>query len=265
MDNASRFGLGGGWMRGDAPTVGYLQYSFGSAVNNVEIYIRTSATDSASVGVYNSSDTLITSFTCVAGAPGVTKVTVTGTTFSDGIVKLKNNGAAFTRIAGMLAWDSTVPSILVMNAAFCAAKCSDFAAVVNPWDGMGFYPFIAPDCTIIGLSINDVIAATARATYNTDLTYIANICNNYGDVIISTGGNGSSANYLNGVSDGIAAEAKLVAAKFNAPFVDMQREWVSWAATNAIGYELDAHHRTAPGYTDQGRVYGELLTSIIGS
>lgn len=265
MDNAAKFGIGGGWMRGDAPTVGYLQYSFGSSVNNVEIYFRTSTTDSASVGVYNSANTLITSFTCVAGAPGVNKITVSGTTFSDGIVKLRNNGAAFTRIAGMIAWDSTVPSILLVNTGFCAAPCAHFATATFAWDGLAFVPLIAPDCTILGLSINDIIAGTVRATYNTDLSYIANFVNNYGDVIISTCGNGSSANYLNGVSDGIAAEAKLVAAKFNAPFVDMQKEWVSWAATNAIGYELDAHHRTLAGYTDQGRVYGELLQSIIGS
>lgn len=264
MDNASKFGLGGGWMLGTGVTAGYFQYSFGSAVNKVEIYHRTSATDSSSVGVYNSSNTLITSFSCVAGAPGVLKQTISNT-FSDGIVKIKNNNAGNFRLAGMLAWDSTVPSILVMNSAFCAAKTGDYAAAVSAWDGMAFYPYFAPDCTIISLSINDVIAGTARATYNTDLTYIANICNNYGDVIISTGGNGSSANYLNGVSGGIAAEAKLVAAKFNAPFVDMQKEWVSWAATNAIGYEFDAHHRKEIGYADQGRVYGELLQSIIGS
>jgi hypothetical protein len=261
--DSSTFGLGGFWMLGGPSTTGYLQYSFGSSVNNVEIYIRTSATDSSSVGVYNSANTLITSFTAVAGAPGVAKITVTSALFTDGIVKLKNNAGSNFRVAGMVAWNSLVPSIIVVNAGYCAAATGQYATTTFAWDGMAFYPLFDPDLTIVGLSINDIIAGTARATYNTNLDYILTRCNDSGDLIVSTCGNGNIANYTNGVSDGIAAEARIVAAKYGAPFVDMQKEWVSWAATNAIGYEYDDYHRKEIGYTDQSRIYGEVLSSIV--
>lgn len=263
-DPAQTFGLGGFWMRADASAAGYLEYRFGGPISHCEFLTRTSATDSSSIGVYNSSNTLITSFTSVAGAPGIQKITVANS-FSDGIVKVKNNAASFFRLGGMIAWNDAVPSIILVNSGFCGSKVADYNVTTSPWDGMGFYPLIAPDATLVSLTINDILAPTARATYNTSLTTMLSTCSEYGSLIVSTGGNGSAAGYSDGTSRGIEAEAKAVASKFSAPFISMHDEWVSWAATNAIGYELDANHRRAVGYLDQARVYGEAFKAFLGS
>lgn len=260
---STQFALGGSHMVGSPASAGYFQYNFGSPVTDVEIYMVVNPTNSASVGIYNSSDTLLTSLnTNGTAATGVFQVTAA---LTDGIIKVKNNGAANCYIAGMIAWNSAEKSIIVTRHSFSGATAGTFNNTTNVWDGMGYYPLIKPDLSIVALFINDVLAPTSRSTFNTNLSYIADFVVRYGDLIVSTGGNGTNAGWTNGTSVGIEAEAKKVAGLYNALFISMQKEWSTWAATNALGWEYDGNHRSAAGYLDQARVYANALMSMIGA
>lgn len=253
--------LTGKFFEGGAASAGYFQYSFGVPLTHVEMYFIVNATNSASVGVYNSANTLIQTIN-TNGADACTRFTVNAN-FADGIVKLKNNGAANCYILGMIAWNSAEKAIILARGSYSGSVVADYTATTNVWSGMGLYPAIQPDATLVSLTINDIVAGTTRANYNTGLTYIGDFVLRSGDLIVSTGGNGTAAAWTNGTSAGIEAEAKIVAAKFGAPFVSMHKEWVSWAATNAIGQEFDGNHRTRSGYLRQAEVYAQLLKALL--
>lgn len=253
--------LVGKFFQGNANSAGYFSYSFGAPITHVEIYAIVNATNSEAVGIYNSANTLITTIN-TNGTDACTRFTVTGN-FADGIVKVKNNGAANCYLAGMIAWNSAEKSIILVRGSYSGSLVNSYTSTASIWSGMGFYPAIAPDLAIVSLTINDIVNSTTRANYNTGLTYIADFVCRYGDCVISTGGNGTNAAYSNGTSVGIEAEAKLVAGKFGAQFVSMHKEWTSWAATNAIGQEYDGNHRTRTGYVSQAKVYANVLRSMV--
>lgn len=254
--------LMGKFFQGNPNSAGYMTYSFGSAITDVEVYVIVNGTNSASVGVYNSSNTLIQTLNTNNATATASAFQVTGS-FPDGIVKFKNNGAANCYVCANIAWNSAEKSILLVRGSYSGAAVGDYTATTNVWSGMGFFPAIKPDLTIVSLTINDIFAGTTRSNYNTGLSYIADFVVRYGDLIVSTGGNGSAAGWTNGTSQGIEAEAKIVASKFGAPFVSLHKEWGSWTATNAIGQEFDGNHRTRAGYLDQAGIYASLLASIM--
>lgn len=257
------FALGGSHMVGSAGSAGYLAYNFGSPITHVEIYMVVNATNSAAVGVYTSANALITTLNTNNATSSVQKFTI-AFPLADGIIKVKNNGAANCYVAGMVAWNEAEKAIILSRHSYSGATTGTFNDTTNVWSGMGYYPVEAPDACIVALTINDILAGTSRSTYNTNLAYIADFVARYGDLIVSTGGNGSAGGWTNGTSAGIEAEAKKVAGLYGAPFVSMHKEWVDWNTTNALGQEFDGNHRSATGYRDQARVYANLLNSLLG-
>ena len=265
--NRTGFGghLFGMFIAADAAAAGYFTYSFGSPITNVETYAIVNNTNSNSVGVYNSDNVLQGTFNTNNAVSSATKFTITGS-FPDGIVKLRNLDASRTfYMMGQLAWNSAEKSIIVTTNAYAGSLVANYTQTSNIWDGMSFFPSLAPSATIVALTINDINGGTSSSSYTTSLTYILDFVGRYGTPIVSTGGNGSTAAWTNGQSDTIELAARKLAGAYGAQFVSMHKEWGSWAATNALGYEFDALHRTRLGSRDQGRVYKDVLRAMLGT
>jgi len=270
----SRLTLGSGTQRDSTTTTigcrfftmsassGYLQINFGSPIDTVEIYYPTETNLSASVGVYSSDNTLIGSYSCAAATSALVQ-TFTSAKFADGIVKLKNNsGTAVGYLAGAIAYNSNEKSIILAQGAWGGGKAANYADATTAYAGCGFIDVIKPDTSIWALTINDIIAGTATATYNTQLSYIAGKSARYGDLLLATGQPGNHANFLNSVWKDIEFEMYKVAAIYGAGTISMHKEFDSWAALNAAGLEYDAYHHNAAGYLRQASIFASYLSKL---
>lgn len=96
-------------------------------------------------------------------------------------------------ILGIEAYDSTTKSIQLLNTAIGGSRASTFlnpTSNVQPWSIVNGISTIAPDLTIIQLTINDcsnTSFATQLDAYRTNISRIASIVSATGDVILRTG------------------------------------------------------------------------------
>lgn len=271
--------LGSGWTRSGSPgpiggqffisatTTDYLTLNLGGPVDTVEVHFpQNTATLSTSVGVYASDNTQLGTFTNRNASAGVAKITVSSSKLRDGVIKVRNlDGAGSAYVTGVIGWDSTEKAVIMVQGTRSAGTTDDFANPSQAWNGIAHLATIQPDATMVALTINDINAGTATATYNTNLTKIGAEADKTGDVGFAASAPGSGANYLNSVWTNIEAEVYKVARSFGAAVINMHREIVSWAAGNADGLYFDANHGTAKQYGLIARLYADWLQALVKS
>ena len=256
-------GIGGSMFICNSGMPGYFGINYGEAVDTVEVHFPVNTGLSDSVGVYSSDGTLVGSYSC-SGAAGAAIASFTSAKFADGIVKFKNNatngGAAY--LAGALAWNSSAPCVLVVNASSVGATTSFFSYdPAYPWIGRGFYQTIKPSLSVIALTINDINTSVSASTYSANLSGIVSMAQKYGDVILGTGQPCNNTPWTSGtLASDIEAEMYKVASTYGAiATVSMQKEFGSWSAANAAGYEYDTHHGNDLNYYYQAGIYASMI------
>lgn len=247
--------IGGRWFE-TSSTTGELRVAFGQRIDVVEVYFVTVSGASADIKVQSSDGTIIGAFSC-AGASGVSKATFTSAKFNDGIVRIKNNAGGSAFVAGVIAYPTNEPVLILAQGAWAGGTVGNYASTANPWEGAAFHPIIKPDYTLVQLTINDINYNTTVATYGTNLTSLLTTLTRSGDVVFSTGGIGNDVNYLNGNADLIIQKARQVCSSFSVPFINLHTRFDKWTSSNALGYEYDWNHRTYAGYTEQAKIFAE--------
>lgn len=241
-----------------ATTAGDLTINFGERVDVVEVFYLVSATGSTTVNVKSSDNTVRGTFSCNNASSGYSYVTVTNSAFNDGIVKITNGAANSAYILGVIAYPTNEQVVVLAQSSCSSAKTADYAATTG-YAGLQPLWVIKPDFMLIQLTINDINGGTVIGTYATNWTTILDLASKFGDVVLATGGIGGGTNYTNGTYRTYETQLYKSAGAYGYPVINMHRRFVSWAASNAEGYEYDNNHRTAAGYAVQAQIFANAI------
>lgn len=169
-------------------------------------------------------------------------------------------------IGGIVAYDSTVPGLDVVQAAVYGATTATFTPNVNVYDAIPTLKFLAPALTIINLTINDSNAQTALATYLANLQIITTAAKVSGDCLYMVGAPSNTTQATNGTLDQYIAVINTLAVLNNCAVINLKTRWVSYAVTNPIFPYFDTLHPGVLGNQDESQaVYGALMRALSGS
>jgi len=182
-------------------------------------------------------------------------------------INLVPNNDAQMFFGGILCYDSTVPAIDVIQTAVYGSIASTFTPAVNVYDAINTLKFIAPDLTIIDLTINDSNNGTALATYSANLQTIITAAKVSGDVLLMVGPPSNTTQATDGTLDTYIAVLNTLCATNKCSLVNMKALWGSYANIQPTFPYLDTLHPLAAGhqgppangYPDLGTAVANLL------
>jgi lysophospholipase L1-like esterase len=191
-----------------------------------------------------------------AGAGGLGKLTAKRT-LSDAAWDIRKVvGTGPIMIAGVDAYDSNSSDVSVWN---MGSSGSD----ISTWMAGQFTtvaPSLAPDLTIICLTINDWVAATAGDKYNAGIQALIDATEKTGDVLLMVGVPTRDGDAAPVVRQKIYADyIRALASKNNVPLVDMVYNWKSQESVHDKGYYFDGMHPSALGYLDIATTVGDFI------
>lgn len=265
-DTRTVFGTGWAMLGGGTLGANFIRFTSGGGVatfaftptasfDTITIYYYAAAgqgtftTDvdgGASLGTTNTatgSGILSTSFTVSAGTHTIN-------------LNAQNNGSLF--ISGIVPSLSTTPAIDVISAGW-------YGAIAGTYNGAGsFGPLtalraMAPDCTVINLTINDSNDGTVLATYQTNLAAIITAAQESGDVVLMIGAPSGTAAATNGTLGQYVSVVYDLAARYSCGLADMQRRWGSYAAIQPTFPYYDTLHPGNLAYADEGQAVASAL------
>lgn len=175
-----------------------------------------------------------------------------------------NDGQMF--IIGIVAYDSTVAGLDVVQTAVYGATAATFTPAVNVYDAINALKFLAPALTIINLTINDSNAQTALATYSANLQTVTTAAKVSGDCMYVVGAPSNTAQATDGTLGQYVSVIYTLAVLNNCAVVNLATRWVSYAVTNPILPYFDALHPGVLGNQDEAQaIYGALMRGLQGS
>src|SRR5258708_1461467 len=193
-----------------------------------------------------------------AGSAAVLTQTFSVTKGTHTINIVPTNDAQFF-IVMIVPQDSTTSAIDLYQAGMYGATSTTVNSTTTAWSPLSLLPTIAPDLTVIDLTINDSNNATGLATYSTNMQAIITSAKLSGDVVLIVGPPSNTAAATNGTLDTYIGVLQNLSVSNGAPITNIKQRWVSYAAMNAIMPYFDSLHPAAPGYQDMA----EALTNAI--
>jgi len=247
-------GLGGGTI-GAATTVAVTTTTFSpvQAFDTIDIYyIQNSGYGTLQLNVDGGAQ-LGATINC-SGTLSIVKTTRTCTLGVHVLNFVKPIGGNVLLI-GVSTYNSAVKGIECLNAGKGGLTSTAAALSANAWDpavatSIGTIAQIAPDLTIINLTINDWIGAVAPATYTTNIQKLIDAYRLYGDVILQTGvpeapGTVSIANQRL-----IVSAMRNLAVDNGIPILDVHQIWGDYNyAKDTLGYFAPTNDLVHPGAT----------------
>jgi lysophospholipase L1-like esterase len=199
-----------------------------------------------------------------SGTGAIKKVTITKALGTSVLGVARTSGGS-VYIAGMVTYDSTSKKVDVLNLGWHGSKVADWATAnasyINNVTPASNITQVAPDLSVICLTINDWGNTTDLVTYKTNLQTIVSAALTTGDVVLVSGVPSSTS------SASVAQQAryidvmKQVAVANNTPFINLTQRFVSYDTTNALGLYSDTLHPTGAGYAD----VAQAITNVIGA
>lgn len=191
---------------------------------------------------------------------GSTLYTSVSHTFAAGThtinINAQNNGSLF--IGGIVPSLSTTPAIDVISGAWYGSVAGTFASggLFGPLTAMRA---IAPDCTLINLTINDSNGGTDLGSYRARLATIIEAAQESGDVLLMAGPPSDSVSALNGTLGQYIAVLYDLAAEYSCGVVDLPRRWGSYDAIQPYFPYTDTMHPGNLAYADAGQAVASTL------
>ena len=249
--------LGGSLLAGTAAT-GFLGLQPSVSVDTFDTYYVAGGLGTATLNI-NGGATLAT--LDGSGASNILKNTVTGSLAANQLRVTYASGSAFW-VAGIDAYNSAAKEVAVWNLGASGAKVAD---VRNAGSGFSFafcLPKLAPDLTIIDLTINDWAPPTNLASYTADMQALIAAALSTGDVILMTGVP-SSTSSATAVNQAAFVSANYDLAKANGiPLIDLSYRWTDYTTSNALGMYYDSLHPSARGYSDVAQSVANVLLNL---
>lgn len=174
------------------------------------------------------------------------KTTVTGITLGTHTLNCVTSSSTGVYIVGIAVRASGTDRVEVYNMGWNAVVVLNAAAPTNsyaqPTSSTYQYnyftslPVLAPDCTIINLTINDINNQTETvASYQAALQTMVVQAQVSGDCILMIGNPGNTVAWTGGiVAPQYQAAVYAVAQATNVPVCDLTQRWVSYAVTNPV-------------------------------
>lgn len=235
-------------------TAGTLVFTPTAAFDTVDFYVpRNSGWGSISVDIAGGSADIISN----GSANGFIKQAKTGSRAVQAVNVAYNANPAF--IAGIDTYDSAVKQISVWNMGWSGATAANWnngTYLYSPKSALSLY---APQFSIINLGINDMVAATAVATFKTNLQAVIDAAVAQGGVALVVPNPISTASASQAVQDEISQAIIDLAMLNNLPFYDIRRIIPSFTAGDALGLYYGANHLSGTGYAAVAAGIAEML------
>lgn len=163
-------------------------------------------------------------------------------------------------IAGVIAYDSTVPAIEIVNAGRFGSKTADWNVTTNPWNPIGAIGAYAPKLTFINLGANDLANAVSPSTGSTNLQAVVTAAKASGDVVIVNPAMGSRPAWGT-LAEQTAWRAMLqaLAVANTCPMIDENEIWGGYSG-DASKFADGIHENTA-GTTLEAAVTAQLMAA----
>jgi len=250
--------LGGGLFMGTAPYTMAFSFTPATPFDKVDLYDTTTGTAATYVANISGVGTITPS---QAAAPALRMQTISATLGSNSLI-VAPTSANPSFFIGAIAYNSAVKEVSIINAGFGGGTAGTFNSGTDAWSPLNVLGFLAPDLTIIDLTINDAILDTALANYMTNLEAIVVKAKLSGDVIL-LGGVPIDPSYGGATlakQTAINNIAAAIAAKNGANYISMFDLWGSFTAINNAGWSSDLQiHPNAAGYAAQAALLAPHL------
>lgn len=223
----------------------------------VVFYIQTAAAGSFNMNINGGANTLVN---VQNAATLMASATLTGVLGANTINITQNAGTI--SIIGVDAYNSQIPTVRVMNAGWSGSQINDWqiGGLTSAWPKNALKT-MAPDLTLIDMTINDWVNQTNPAGYLAAIQGMITTAQLSGDVAIITG-NPSQASVVpvaqQKVYVGLCAQAAQAA---KIPFIDVFSRFVSWELSNPEGFNYDYLHPNGLGYAD----IAQAVFNVIGN
>jgi len=165
-----------------------------------------------------------------------------------------NNGIFY--LWGICGTLSTTPAIDIVQGAWFGANAASYnTSSLNA----GQLASVAPDLTIIDLTINDANGGTPLAAYQASIQTLITNAKQTGDVLLVAGPPSNSVAATNGTMAQYAAVNQQLAITNNTPFLSILQRWTSYAVTNPILPYFDALHPGKLGNADEAAAIAQVI------
>lgn len=197
----------------------------------------------------------VATFNTNTGVDGLQKITIGAASVgTHALTILQDSRAGYqTDLIGLDCYTSTTKKILVEQMGWSGSKTPDWVAnSALTYSPLSMIAAVAPDLTIINLTINDLISGTSVATWAANMQTIITTAKASGDVIIRIGNPTTSPETNHpGLAETYVTAAIALASANSCLLMDTRARWVSASNASTIGYlGADGVHPTAVGYCD---------------
>lgn len=163
-------------------------------------------------------------------------------------------------VGGLVFHNSAQKRINICNAGQSGAAIASFVANSTPWDALPVLKALAPDLTIICLTINDADGGpTAIATFMANTQILINAAKLSGDVILMTGAQSDPGTYPLATQQIYASAYRVLAARNRLILIDTFSAWGGYAQANANGWMADPQHPDGTGYGLKAKAVAAVL------
>ncbi len=189
-----------------------------------------------------------TNLSC-AGASSIQKVTVSAASanISNTVTISSTGGTVF--VLSIEAYNSAIPQIEVMNAGVASSRASDWVNSPTTWGAIPWIQAIAPDLTVVRLSINDAALSRPVAAVMADIQLVVTAAKVSGDVIIESPFPSSITPHSTFEALYTPALAAL-AAQNNCGFIDFYSRFLAGGVYPANPFFADSLHLNSLGMCD---------------
>jgi len=255
--NSTTATIGGPVVRCNSPSTSAFTFTPLNQVDTFVVYCyQTPGLGIMNIGIDSNTPT---SFNA-AGTDAVVPITVTAA-LGNHTVKISRVSGGTVAIAGIIAYNSASKETTVINGGWSSSLAATWLSTGSSLYPVNTIPQVAPDLSIICLTINDWVAATSTSAYTASIQQLINICKQTGDVILMSGA-------ASEITEASVAQQQIyinivqaLAASNNLRFINMTALMGSWATNNALGWEFDGLHPNANYYTPQATLIASAIAA----
>lgn len=180
-------------------------------------------------------------------------------------INIVANNDATIWVLGVISYDSTVSAIDFINASQYGSVIGNYSSNTNAYDPAVVLAKVAPDLTIIDLTVNDSNLKTGVSAYTTNMQTIITQALKSGDVLLIAGPPSNTTQATDGTLANYVSTLKTLADTNQLSMVDIGQRWTSYAVANSVTPYFDSLHPTVVGYTDMAVAIGNALLGSVSA